>query len=371
MRDYDIGFLGGGQLARMSIQAAQRMGLRCLSLDPDPDSPASQVADAITGALEDPDRLVEVFTMCDRVTLENEFISATAIREARVRAGRHASDLTPSSETLGIINDKLRQRKALDRAGIPAPKAIELSDPARALTEILLPMVIKSRFGGYDGKGTRTIRSMQELEASRSLWESGGWLAEEYVPFSRELAVMVYRDAFGRSGTFPTMETVQTDHVCDLVFPAGVDASEIAVQAVEAVEGHGLFGVELFELADGTFQVNEIAPRPHNTGHYSLDWGSVSQFEQHVRLVMGWECARPNGQAACMANLLGQPGATNHRKGVEAALRAVDGAHVHWYGKAESRPGRKMGHINVVGADCVERAKLARTAFYRAWTGQA
>jgi 5-(carboxyamino)imidazole ribonucleotide synthase len=178
---------------------------------------------------------------------------------------------------------------------------------------------------------------------------------------------MVYRSQT-EVGTFPTMESVQTDHVCDLVFPAGVDASEIAIQAVEAVQGYGLFGVELFELEDGSFQVNEIAPRPHNTGHYTLDWGGVSQFEQHVRLVMGWPCAKPEGQPTCMANLLGQPGAGDYQKGLEAALQGDADVHVHWYGKVESRPGRKMGHINVTGEKCVERAKAARERFYGAWT---
>ncbi len=364
--EFDIGFLGGGQLARMSIHAAQRMGLRCLSLDPGADTPASQVAPAIVGTLDDPEKCAEVLRRCERVTLENEFIPAATIREALMRAGREASALTPSADALATIQDKLLQRQAYVAAGVPSPKAVELApDPAQAVAEIGFPMVLKARFGGYDGKGTRYARNRDELEAHRILWAGGGWLAEEYVPFRRELAAMVFLSPHG-DGAFPTMETIQEDHVCDLVFPAGVEARDIALAAVRAVQGVGLFGVEMFEIEDGSLQVNEIAPRPHNSGHCTLDWGGISQFEAHVRLVMGWPVPKPEGAPTCMANLLGQPGAGDHRRGIEAALEDP-GVRVHWYGKAEPRAGRKMGHLNVVGDDCVARALAARDRFYRAW----
>lgn len=366
MREYDIGFLGGGQLARMSIQAAQRMGLRCLVLDPDPDCPAAQIADHRKGRIDVAMEIAELAKRCQAVTLENEFIPMSEYALGQEMSGRRSEAFLPGAATLGTINDKYEQRQALSASAVPSPLAEPLDDSFDA-GHIGFPMVIKARFGGYDGKGTRTVRSLEELDSYRDLWGQGGWHAEQFVTFKRELAVMVYRSQT-EVCTFPTMETVQTDHVCDLVFPAGVDASAIAMQAVEAVEGYGLFGVELFELEDGSFMVNEIAPRPHNSGHYTLDWGGVSQFEQHVRLVMGWPCATPEGQPTCMANLLGQPGAGDYRKGVEAAMVAVPHCHVHWYGKAESRPGRKMGHINVVGDDCIEAAKAARAAFYRAWT---
>ncbi|MBS1723791.1 MAG: ATP-grasp domain-containing protein [Armatimonadetes bacterium] len=363
--EYDIGFLGGGQLARMSIQAAQRMGLRCLSIDPSKATPASQIADALVGPLDQLTVLPEVFLKCARVTLENEFIPAGAIEQSQIIAGREDGvGVLPTWVALMHIQDKYAQKLMMKSSGVPSPEAWDTFD----LTESpSFPVILKSRFGGYDGKGTRTVRTAEEFDSFRTLMEAWEWYAEQFVPFKRELAVMVYRSET-EVGTFPTMETIQTDHVCDLVFPAGVDASEIAIQAVEAVHGYGLFGVELFELEDGSFQVNEIAPRPHNTGHYTLDWGGVSQFEQHVRLVMGWPCEKPEGQETCMANLLGQPGAGDYKAGIRHALEAVPEAHVHWYGKAESRPGRKMGHINVVGSDCVERAKLAREHFYAGWT---
>lgn len=371
MPTYDLGFLGGGQLARMSIQAAQRMGLRCLSLDPGEGGPAAQVADAIVGALEDPQAIAEIFRRCERVTLENEFIPAAAIRSALELAGREESCIVPGVDALATIQDKLTQRRAYEAAGVPSPRAVE----AERAEEIGFPCVLKARFGGYDGKGTRVVRTQEEYEALRPTWQDG-WLAEEFVPFRRELAVMAC--FYGSHAfAFPTVETVQTDYVCDLVFPAGVDASEIALQAVAAVGGQGLFGVELFEAADGSLSINEIAPRPHNTGHYTLDWGGPSQFEAHVRAAMDLPPVEPVSPGfAVMANLLGQFGAGDYRKGLGAALN-VEGARLHWYGKAEAKPGRKMGHLNVVASpgepleNTVERAKAARKAFYEAWTNEA
>lgn len=364
---YDLGFLGGGQLARMSIHAAQRMGLRCLSLDPGTDTPASQIAPSVHGDLHDAEKIAEVLRQCAHVTLENEFIPAAAIRQACELANVDEAILIPGIDTLATIQDKLLQRKALERAGVPSAHAVPLDDGgAAARQEIGFPMVLKARFGGYDGKGTRYARSEEEFQNHRNLWEQGNWMAEKFVPFVRELAAMVFVGPMG-AGAFPTMETVQSNHVCDLVFPSGVDASEVAMAAVEAVHGQGLFGVEMFELEDGSIVINEIAPRPHNTGHYTLDWGGVSQFEQHVRLAMGYPVDTPRGGEACMANLLGQEGARDFRAGIRAALESPD-IHVHWYGKAESRSGRKMGHLNAVGPDCVERAKAARTRFYDAWT---
>jgi 5-(carboxyamino)imidazole ribonucleotide synthase len=369
---YDIGFLGGGQLARMSIQAAQRMGLRCLSLDPGTDTPASQIADNIVASLDDVASIARVFRDCNHVTLENEFIPIHAVNGAILESRREVAVMIPSPGCLGVVQDKLSQRQMYARLGAPTPQALAVEldirlDGLRSVESLGFPMVLKARRGSYDGKGTIYAKTPEEFEQHRPLWIHGGWMAEEFVSFKRELAVMVCRSKT-QTVTFPTMETVQTDHVCDLVFPANVDASEIAIQAVEAVEGYGLFGVELFELQDGSFKVNEIAPRPHNTGHYSLDWGGISQFEAHVRLVMGLPIPEPKGQEACMANLLGQPGAGDYKEGLRAAIEGDSGVHVHWYGKAESRPGRKMGHINAVGPGCVERAKAARDRFYRAWT---
>lgn len=374
---FDLGFLGGGQLARMSIQAAQRMGMKCLSLDPGEDTPASQVAAAVVGKLSDPAAIAKVFARCERVTLENEFIPADAIREAIRLTGRSEEALIPGPDALATVQDKLRQREAFFAAGVPSPKAVGLVT-GEEVEAIGFPCVLKARFGGYDGKGTRTARTREDFERFRPLWEPGGWLVEEFVPFRRELAVMVAIDA-RQSASLTTVETIQSNHVCDVVFPADLgpfgpaDVGDVPVRAVQAVGGRGLFGVELFETEDGRVLVNELAPRPHNTGHYTLDWEAPSQFETHVRLVMGLEVGGRRGGPVAMANLMGQENAGDFRDGLRAALAAEPDARVHWYGKAESRPGRKMGHLNIVAKSgetaesLLARLRDSREAFYREW----
>lgn len=368
--DFDIGFLGGGQLARMSIQAAQRMGLTCLSLDETLETPASQIAPALHGALHDPQMLTQVFENCVMVTLENEFVPAAIIRKVLQETDRDPSCLLPGVDALETIQDKLTQRQALAKAGVPNPKAVAIDDDgALAVAQIGFPMVLKARYGGYDGRGTRFAKSPEEFEDLKIHWAGGGWLAESMVNFKRELAVMVYRTPLG-SGCFPTMETVQTGHVCDLVFPSDSDGSEVAMAAVEAVGGLGLFGVELFQTEDGTISVNEIAPRPHNSGHYTLDWGGVSQFDMHIRCVLGLPPVLPDGMPTAMANLLGQAEGVNWRLAMLSMLVKDPGLRFHWYGKTASRPGRKMGHINAVGEDARERVQAGRESFYQGWRQQ-
>lgn len=369
MTGFDIGFLGGGQLARMSIMAAQRMGLNCLSIDPGANTPASQIAPAIRGKLDDPEALAPLFGQCAMVTLENEFVPAKAIARAMQMAGRPEECLIPNLSALATIQDKLAQTEALKKAGVPTPDAVALdNDGTLAVSKIGFPMMLKARFGGYDGKGTRRAENADDLESFSHLWRSGGgWMAEEVVDFKRELAVMVFVGRHG-VGVFPTMETVQTDHVCDVVFPADVDASKVAVAAVAAVGGIGLYGVELFETQDGQILVNEIAPRPHNTGHYTLDWGGASQFDQHVRMTLGLPPAPMDGVPTAMANLLGLEEVGEWRMAMVAMLADDPGLRFHWYGKEESRPGRKMGHLNAVGHDALERVKAGRATFYQAWS---
>ena len=366
--EYDLGFLGGGQLARMSIQAAQQMGLKCLSLDPGQITPASQIASSLQGKLEDPESVAELIQSARHITLENEFIPADTIAQALEIASREPNCLLPGVETLRTVQDKLLQRKAYDKFGAPSPKAFELdpTNPQSSYEQIGFPCVLKARYGGYDGKGTRYAKSESEFNEHKPLWENGNWMVEQFVPFKREVAVMVCRSKT-QTVCFPTMETIQTNHVCDLVFPANTDASQAAIAAVESVEGYGLFGVELFELEDGTYLINEIAPRPHNSGHYSLDWGGLSQFQAHVRLCLNIPIPELSGQPTCMANLLGQPDSRNFETALVQTLQDHPKANFHWYGKSESRPGRKMGHLNTVGDDAKQRAINARSDFYRHW----
>lgn len=380
---YDLGFLGGGQLARMSIQAAQRMGLRCISLDSSPHSPAARVGASVIGGLDNPSAIKQIAEQCCALTLENEFIPVQAIQSG---LNGLSVPLIPSVSTLGVIQDKLAQRLAYARLGVPSPIAFALDEPLEQIEQQLgYPMVLKSRFGGYDGKGTLVAKDRAFIEQARPVWSRGGWLAEKFMPFTREVAAMVVRTPM-QSICFPVVETFQPNLVCDVTLPAAIrgnvdEAQAVAVKAVEAVGGFGLFGVEMFQLQNGDISVNEIAPRPHNTGHYTLDWGRLSQFDLHVRVALGLplpQQADLDGLPVAMVNLFGIEGAGDFRKGIQAVLAHEPAARIHWYEKSEAKPGRKMGHINldlheVEGAksadDFIEYMQGLRTAFEQGWRG--
>ena len=381
MAKYKLGILGGGQLARMSVMAAQRMGVSVVSLDKDENSPAAQVGPAIFGSIHDANDIASVMQDCEFVTFENEFIRADTLEEACRIAGFSSSKVIPGIDTLRTVQDKLLQRQAYARQGVPSPKAV----PAEEAESLGFPCVLKARYGGYDGKGTRYVNNRAEYDHLRPLWEPGGWLAEELVFFDFELAVMVVVTQERVIDSFPTMVTRQKDYVCDLVYPC-VDltldlmAQSIAKDAVKAVNGIGLFGVELFQQEDGRISVNEIAPRPHNTGHYTLDWGGISQFEAHVQVAIGCFFKVTRGLPTCMANILGIDAAGDHEVALEAVAFKHPGARVHWYGKKEAKIGRKMGHLNYVGEhgyfdraedwSLISNAEAARTAFYEACRNQ-
>lgn len=367
MAEYQVGILGGGQLARMSMIAAHQLGVKAVSLDQDPSSPAAQVGPYLVGSITNPEDIARVMASCEFITFENEFIPAEALRAACSLSGFDPERITPSIETLEVIQDKLTQRQAFLAKGVPSPRAV----PAENADELGLPCVLKSRFGGYDGKGTRYAKSEADYLSILGDIDVREWLAEEFVPFKRELAVMVCSG--GSITTFPAMVTEQKEHVCDLVYDVDDQnvqdrATEVAVAAVLAVGGKGLFGVELFELEDGSISVNEVAPRPHNSGHYSLDWGGTSQFEAHILLTLGCYGATQRGSKTCMANLLGQAGARDYQRALSALTRSHPEARMHWYGKSAAKPGRKMGHLNVCDpSSSVELAKAARQTFYDAW----
>ncbi|MBS1702713.1 MAG: ATP-grasp domain-containing protein [Armatimonadetes bacterium] len=370
MAKYRLGILGGGQLARMSVMAAQRMGVSVVSLDEDPESPAAQVGPAITGSIHDADAIARLMTECEFVTFENEFIRADTLRSACEKVGYEPDRVVPGIDTLATIQDKLHQREAYERAGVPSPRAVSAD-----LAEMIeFPCVLKARFGGYDGKGTRYAKTEEDYQALESFWSDGGWLAEELVEFGEEMAVMVVATREGETDTFPAVYTRQKNYVCDLVYPCtdpeiSAEAQRVATEAVKAVAGVGLFGVELFLEANNRVSVNEIAPRPHNTGHYSLDWGGMSQFEAHVQVVLGSFSGVRSGVPACMANVLGIDDAKDLKRAIDAVCREHPEARFHWYGKKQAKAGRKMGHINVCGSgDIIDYAERARETFLTTWS---
>lgn len=367
-----LGIIGGGQLASMTAAAARRLGCDVVILERYAFSPASHAAgDTVIGDWNDPAVLASFARRVDAVTVENEFVAT----EALAAVEGTGTPLWPSSATLDLVQDKWRQKETLRAAGLPVTDNVVV-DSVASLTSALDAFggagVLKTRRNGYDGKGNATIRSRDDIAAAWARLGAGATplYLERWCPFERELAVMVARGASGATACYPVVETVQRDHICHIVrAPAPLGdavtsrAAAMAVRAIEAFGGVGAFGVEMFALASGELLVNELAPRVHNSGHYTIEGCVTSQFENHVRAVMGWPLgdAALVAPAAVMINLIGAGRAPGTPHGLERAL-GVAGAHVHVYGKSMSGPGRKMGHVTALGPTVAEAERVAATA---------
>lgn len=367
-----LGILGGGQLAQMLTQAAIALGIETVIFERSADSPAARRTQReVVGSWGDATALESFAKQCDLVTLENEFVDAAVLRRLEARG----LEVYPSSATLAVIQDKLLQKQRIAAMGLALPSFRAVATPddvLRAANDYGWPLLLKVRREGYDGYGNATLRTAVDIAPAWERLTHGGrqLLVEAFVPFTHELAVMILRGRDGEIQAYPVVETVQQNHICHIVrapapiAPAvAVHAVALAQQAVQAVDGVGIFGVELFMLADGTVLYNEMAPRPHNSGHYTIEGCITSQFENHLRAVLGWPLGATalRAPAVVMVNLLGQRNGTAHPEGIRAAL-AVDGAHIHLYGKREVRVGRKMGHITTLGTSLAEAEALARRA---------
>lgn len=367
-----LAILGGGQLARMTAYAAYRLGLEVgIAARPADDSPAVLLAThSWMGPLDDRGLLEEVAAQAVAVTLENEFVDASALAFMEHKG----LPVHPSARLLAVVQDKHAQKTALARAGLPVPKFAAVASEQDVLdraTTLGWPLVLKARRNGYDGYGNALLRVAADVApAFEKLHARSEVMVEQFVPFTAELAVMVARGRTGEEVTYPVVETIQHAHMCHTVLaPAPVSAAtaraaeDVARRVVRALEGVGVFGVELFLLNDGEVLVNEVAPRPHNSGHYTVEACQTSQFENHVRAVMGWPlgAAQLRVPAAAMVNILGSRSGPAEVSGMAEALR-VPGASVHLYGKRTSRPGRKMGHVTAVGATLQEAREAALKA---------
>jgi 5-(carboxyamino)imidazole ribonucleotide synthase len=367
-----LGIVGGGQLARMTAIAALPLGVDVVVLERNPFSPAARLSpDCVVGDWADPDTLLKFAERCDVITLENEFVDATALAVLE-KAGHK---VFPSAGCIALTQDKLTQKQELQTAGLAVPKFQAVHSPAEireAGKQFGWPMVLKTRRNGYDGKGNFTLKSQADVAAG---WQALGGgrnalLVEVFFQFVKELAVIVTRGKDGAVAVYPVVETIQRQHVCQVVkAPAPVSdnvarrAAALAKRAVEAVGGVGSFGVEMFLSAAGDLVINELAPRVHNSGHYTIEACDCSQFENHVRAVLGWPLGNPLmvAPAAVMVNLLGTDMAPGQPRGLEDALR-LTGARVHLYGKRMSGPGRKMGHITVLESSLEAGLAIAQRA---------
>lgn len=354
-----VGILGGGQLARMTALAARRMGFGVRFLLPEPAGPVEHLGPSFAGDWTDPD-LLRAFGMgCAVVTAESEW---APVHEAEA-ALQGQVPVRPGSFTLDIIRHKGRQKTWLRNAGLPVPAfacCATLDEALRAANRFGYPALAKKYTHAYDGYGNRTVCSDEELRAAwESLAADDGLLIEAFVAFRRELSVLVARRPGGEHVAYPVADTEQRDHRCYAVeAPSRItdaearEAQRIGLAAVEAVRGTGLVAVELFHAEDGRVLINELAPRPHNTGHYSIEGSHTSQFENHLRAALDMPLGDPSLRApvAVMVNVLGHCDAASSPGGLEAAL-SVPGAAVHVYGKTETRTNRKMGHVTVTGDD--------------------
>ncbi|MBI2487192.1 MAG: 5-(carboxyamino)imidazole ribonucleotide synthase [Deltaproteobacteria bacterium] len=369
MSPITIGILGGGQLARMTAAAGYKLGLRIAILDPESDSPAQQLANIkVVASLDDLSGLENIARISDLLTLENEFVNAPLLEHIE-SMGVH---IYPTSRTVSLIQDKLFQKQSLEANGIDVPAFIEVSsqkDILEAGRRFGWPLMLKVRRNGYDGRGNELINGANEIPKSWTKLggETRGLMVERFIRFKKELAVMVARSSNGEAVTYPVVETVQKDHICHIVkAPANVStaiserAGMMARRAIEAVHGVGIFGLEMFLLDDDSILINEMAPRPHNSGHYTIEACVTSQFENHLRAILGFPLGSASMilPAAVMVNLLGDRSGVSNISGVEKALR-IPGVNLHIYGKKLTRPNRKMGHITVLGASVEEALEKA------------
>lgn len=347
-------------MAKMSTQAAVRLGFDVAILEKEKHSPAGQLTpNEFVGWVSDQSLLKQFAHTSDVITLENEFVDHHYL-EILENLGKK---VYPSSITIALIQDKLLQKETLAQHRIPVPRfvAVEKDHTFNEIASILgKPFVLKSRKMGYDGYGNALVKNEKEYTegVERLSSRHSNLMAESFIHFSMELAVMVARTK-NEIKVYPVVQTIQKNHICHTVIaPAQIskqlkkDAEEIAIESVKAVRGFGLFGIEMFLSDDKNIIVNEMAPRPHNSGHYTIEGCVTSQFENHIRAVMGLPLGSTEmaAKSAVMINLLGKH---NPQKPIDAYRTALrhPNMHLHVYGKSASRVGRKMGHITMLGND--------------------
>ncbi len=372
-----VGILGAGQLGRMLGLAAVRMGLQVRFLDREQSGATDGIGETVLGDWDDPEVLGRFVEGCDVITTENEWAPAGAVESTLRALGEARCRMFPGSASLDLIADKGVQKQTLAAKNIPtAPFELVASqrEAVDALARLGGAAMLKRRSGSYDGYGNFAAHTPEEAGAGwTALHGEDGLLLEAWVPFERELSVLVVRSSAGEIKTYPVTATEQRDHRCHATeVPAGCippveeRAMSIAREVVEGFDLVGVTAVELFLTADGALLVNEVAPRPHNTGHYTIEGCVTSQFENHLRAVLGLPLGATALRTPCavMVNVLGhREGATDVRA-IAHATSCPDAA-IHLYGKRQVRPKRKMGHVTCLGTDLKTVRRLAEDAAER------
>ena len=370
-----VGIIGGGQLGKMIAHEARRMSLRVIILDPTEGCPASSIADEqIVADFKNEEAIMQLADKSDVLTYEIELANSRALKELEART----YPVRPTPETLHIIQNKFRQKSFLKR------HKIEVADFEHVMSKEHLyqlcdnfgfPVMLKACEDSYDGRGNFLIRSREEIGNAFSYFSGNELMLEKFVPFTKEISIMVARNPSGEVESFPVAENIHKNGILDTsIVPARIGedvrlkAKQMAEMSMKVLKGAGIFGIEMFVTNKGEVLINEIAPRPHNSGHYTNEACSVSQFEQHLRAILDLPLSKPELLCpAVMVNILGN----QHSTGSYAIKRlrellSVPGIKLYVYGKKTSKPGRKLGHITATGGtveEALKRAADARTRF--------
>ena len=363
-----IGIIGGGQLGRMMALAAKASGFQIAVLDPTPNCPCGQVADVeITAQYNDLEALKQLADVSDVSTFEFENINGEALEWLQ----QHAY-IPQGAEILKVSQNRIIEKQTITQAGVEiAPYVViqEMKDLYEQIDEIGFPCVLKTATGGYDGKGQLVLKSKQDIVRAQHLIEQCVCVLEAWVPFDKEVSVIVSRNSFGDTKVFPVAENIHVENILhQSIVPARI-SEEVAQKArkkamliADSMQMVGTLAVEMFVTSDGEIYINELAPRPHNSGHYTMEACETSQFEQHIRAVCNWQLADTTLlKPVVMVNVLGE-----HMKPLLEKIPTLSNWKIHLYGKEEAKVKRKMGHVNILRDD-VEEA-LVEAAKSQIWT---
>jgi phosphoribosylaminoimidazole carboxylase len=382
VQNYAHDSIGGGQLGRMLAASASLLNIKTVILDVGEHSPAKQIVAPVSpdlshidGSFTDPAKILELASKVDVLTAEIEHVDVNVLDRVQ-----NSVEIHPSPSTIRVIQDKLAQKLHLSSAHVPVADFLEVEstpESIRFISEKLgLPLMLKSRTLAYDGRGNFVLRDLSQTAEALNFLADRPLYAERWVPFEREIAIMVVRTTIGDVVSYPAVETIHKDNICQLVFvplrssdsTLAFRARKVAEQAIRTFTGAGIFGVEMFVLKDGTrfvfyrlvsnstftdtVIVNEIAPRPHNSGHYTIEACETSQYENHLRAILSLPLSSTELKvpSAVMLNILGGSNDMSDVTTFAEKAMAVPGTSVHLYGKSECRKGRKMGHLTIVGS---------------------
>ncbi|PIC63352.1 5-(carboxyamino)imidazole ribonucleotide synthase [Sporosarcina sp. P13] len=345
-----IGIIGGGQLGRMMGLAAKEAGFRIAVLDPTTDSPCGQIADIeIVAPYNDEQALTELSAVSDVITFEFENIDYEGLKRLTEQAY-----VPQGAELVRITQNRINEKAEIQKSGAPVAPYIAadtFEELVQAIDQVGFPCIVKTAFGGYDGKGQVKLDSKEQLEDAKALFAHSSCIAEAFVPFEKEISVIIQRNLDGQSYCLPIAENIHKHHILhESIVPARVDQGVLdqAESAAEKIASHlklvGTLAVEMFVLADGEIVINELAPRPHNSGHYSIEACNISQFHQHIRAICGWPLRQPKlWEPSIMVNVLGE-----HVAPLTQRIADYPEWSIHLYGKAEAKEKRKMGHVTIM-----------------------